>query len=166
MAEAGYPEGRGFPPLDMVWFDGPLPRKEGSYLARVWQEQLGITIRPVHVPFSEWNDLGNRPDLPAVYMICWYADFPDPDNFLRTGLPEIVRTNRRFLEKIEAARVVTDQRERLALYREADKILIEEALILPLRYTLRHFFVNPRVRKFPLTFYWKDFIVDPDRTED
>lgn len=166
MAEAGYPEGRGFPSLDMVWFDGPLPRKEGNYLARVWQEQLGITIQPVHVPFSEWNDLGKRLDLPAVYMICWFADFPDPDNFLRTGLPEIVRTNRRFFEKIEAARVLTDQHERLALYREADKILIEEALILPLRYTLRHFFVNPRVRKFPLTFYWKDFIVDPDRTED
>jgi ABC-type oligopeptide transport system substrate-binding subunit len=162
LAEAGYSEGRGFPSLDMVWFDGPLTRKEGSYLSKVWHEQLGIAVRPVYVPVSEWVDLQSRPDLPAMIMLGWYADFPDPDNFLRTGVHENVRKDRRFIEKIETARIMTDQRERLALYREADKILMEEALIIPLIYSLMHFFISPRVRKFPLTKRWKDIIVDPD----
>ena len=64
------------------------------------------------------------------------------------------------LEKIEAARIMIDQHERLALYRQADKILMEEALLVPLRYILDHFIVSPRILKFPLTLRWRDFIVD------
>jgi ABC-type oligopeptide transport system substrate-binding subunit/class 3 adenylate cyclase/tetratricopeptide (TPR) repeat protein len=166
LVEAGYPEGRSFPPLDMVWFESPINRKAGNYISQVWRDQLGINISPMYIPFSEWMDLLERPDRPAIIMKGWAADFPDPDNFLRTGLHEILRTNRRVLEKIEAARILTDQGERLTLYQEADKILIEEALIVPLAYNLGHFFISPRVRKFPLTQRWRDIIVDPDRGED
>lgn len=168
MAESGYPEGRGFPSLDMVWFDIdiPLMRKEGSYLSQVWQEQLGITIHPDYVPFNEWFDLMQHLDLPPIILYGWFADFPDPDDFLRAGLPGTIRTDRRIREINKAARVLTDQGRRLALYKEADKILMEEALVVPLIYSSGHFFISPRVRKFPLTLRWRDIIVDPDRAGD
>jgi ABC-type oligopeptide transport system substrate-binding subunit len=101
-------------------------------------------------------------DQPAIIRLSWGADYPDPDNMLRVGLPEVALSEPRIHEKIEAARVMLDQAQRLEQYREADRILIKEAFVFPLIYGTANYLVSPRVQKFPLTLHWKDFIVEPD----
>ena len=90
----------------------------------------------------------------------WGADYPDPDNFLRLGLPK--RTgwqNDVFETLIEKSRRIMDQNERLTLLWEADKILMEEALIIPLFYIGGADLVEPWVRRyFPA---WKYIILEP-----
>jgi ABC-type transport system substrate-binding protein len=70
--------------------------------------------------------------------------------------------NKDLQEFLHAARETVDQSQRLALYREADKLLIEEALVIPLAYTLGHYFVSSRVRKLPKTLLWQDIVLDLD----
>ena len=90
----------------------------------------------------------------------WGADYPDPDNFLRLGLPKWTGwQNDAFEALIEKSRRSMDQNERLTLLREADKILMEEAPIIPLIYVGGAFLVKPWVRRyFPA---WKYIIIDP-----
>jgi ABC-type oligopeptide transport system substrate-binding subunit len=55
--------------------------------------------------------------------------------------------------------------ERLKLHRQADKVLVEEAVIIPLTYHRQHMLVKPWVTKFPTSvikiWYWKDVIIEP-----
>ena len=58
-----------------------------------------------------------------------------------------------------------DQAERMRMYEEADRILVEEAPILPLHYGRSHVLVKPWVRKHPTSpqklWFWKDVIIEP-----
>ena len=53
----------------------------------------------------------------------------------------------------------------MAMYQEADRILVEEAAIMPLAYWRCHWLVKPWVRRYPVSttksWFWKDVIIDP-----
>jgi hypothetical protein len=53
----------------------------------------------------------------------------------------------------------------MKLYRQADKILVEHAVIIPLTYGRLHLLVKPWVRKLPMSpvkaWFWNDVILDP-----
>ncbi len=60
-------------------------------------------------------------------------------------------------ELVERARRLTDQAERLRLYRQADRILMEEAAIVPITYERDPLLVKPWVRRF---LDWRHTIID------
>jgi ABC-type transport system substrate-binding protein len=66
---------------------------------------------------------------------------------------------------VEKARRLTDQQRRIEIYQQADRILVEEAAILPVFYGRNSLLVKPWIRKFPLSarggWYLKDVIIDP-----
>ncbi len=90
----------------------------------------------------------------------WGADYLDPDNFLRLGLPKDTGWQHDAFEAlIERSRRSMDQNERLTLLREADNILMEEAPIIPRFYVGDLDLVKPWVRRFFPS--WKYIIIDP-----
>jgi dipeptide transport system substrate-binding protein len=63
---------------------------------------------------------------------------------------------------VERARRLTDQAERMRLYQQADRILVEEVPILPLSYERIPLLVKPWVRRFTdWTAWWKDVVIEP-----
>jgi ABC-type oligopeptide transport system substrate-binding subunit len=101
-----------------------------------------------------------EPVLPAIRFGGWEADYPDPETFLWASTRQL--NDERVQKMLNEARQTTEQEKRLALYRQADKLLIDEAIILPHTYGLGHYFVSPRVRKLPKTLRWRDIVLDPD----
>jgi len=105
-------------------------------------------------------------EAPHLWMVSWYGDYPDPDNILR--IPWWLSfggwENHIYVKLVEGARRVMDQEERMRMYREADKILVEEAVLLPLWYGRFHMLVKPWVKKLftsPLKWWsWKDIIIE------
>ena len=57
-----------------------------------------------------------------------------------------------------------NQSERMALYRQAEKILVEDAALSPLTYWRAHLLVKPWLRRFPISpfgrYSWKDIILE------
>jgi len=105
-------------------------------------------------------------DTPHVWMVGYWADYPDPDDYLRVlwWLPP--RWQHPVYDRlVEDARRVLDQKERMKLYQQADRILVEEAPALPLSYARVHMLVKPWVRKHitsPLRWwYWKHVVLEP-----
>jgi ABC-type oligopeptide transport system substrate-binding subunit len=102
-----------------------------------------------------------------LFLNGWIADYPDPDNFLRVGFPGHWTHWRHdgYARLVEEARRITDQRERLKRYQQADRILVEEAPILPLNYNRLDLLIKPWVKRYPTsplreTFY-KDVLIEP-----
>jgi ABC-type oligopeptide transport system substrate-binding subunit len=73
--------------------------------------------------------------------------------------------NEGYEQLIEEAQSLMDQGQRLQFYQQADRILIEEAAIVPFLYGRRHYLLKPWVRRFPSSglknWYWKDVIIEP-----
>lgn len=164
MAEAGYPEGRGFPEVEFL----TKPRLgEVEYLLAQWQEHLGVKLK---VTVLNWSDMLTRLEQnpPHLFRMGWAADYPDPDNFLRKGAHArewLGWHNEAYEALMERARHSTSQTERLELYRQADKILVEEAIIAPMLYSQGHIMLKPWVRKHPTSavnwHFWKDVVIEP-----
>jgi ABC-type oligopeptide transport system substrate-binding subunit/DNA-binding SARP family transcriptional activator len=163
LAEAGYPEGRGFPAFEYL-----IPRGavvvDMEFMHNQWQKNLGLTIAFEVVGFMELLErLMENP--PQLYAFSYVADYPDPDNFLRTsGFLNPTRwDNAAFNTLVDQALANSDQAERMELYRQAEEILMNEAPILPIVYGQQHLFLKPWVRSYPTSagrgIHWKDVVI-------
>jgi oligopeptide transport system substrate-binding protein len=165
MAEAGYAEGRGFPEIACLARDDPGHDLLCAHLQAEWRENLGVAIEWEEVEWAHFPDRMVR-ERPHLWMTGWWADYPDPDDYLRVQWwTSPAWRNPSYERLVEEARRVSDQEERLRMYREGDRILVEEAPLLPLTYLRFHCLVKPWVRRYrtsPLKWwFWKDVIVEP-----
>lgn len=131
LAEAGYPDGRGFPGLCGISFFPKLIEEA----PRQWREVLGIEATLAAGKPQNWR---RRECL--IYLHGWIADYPDPDNFMRqAACYEFLRHrgwhDAHYNDLVGTAARTTDRAKRLALYRQADRLLVaEQALVAPLDY--------------------------------
>ncbi len=166
LAEAGYPGGRGFPAID-AWHSYRGERQlHDAFLSAQWRDNLGISINWEPMDWPEYSRrLATNP--PHLYRMAWLADYPDPGDYLRVALhqPYSRWRNEQFEKLLETARRIPDLAERVKFYQAADRLLIEDAAILPLAHQRFDMLVKPWVRRFPVsplkTAYFKDVVIDP-----
>jgi oligopeptide transport system substrate-binding protein len=137
LAEAGYPGGRGLPTLEFwssvtneaIQREHELIRRAlGAVGARV--EFKYLTDWPA---FSKALGDGKLP----VFLYAWFADVPDPDNFLTKLFHS--RSPRNYMryqnpvvdELLGAARAAHDPLRRVELYRRAEQVIVDDAVIIP-----------------------------------
>jgi ABC-type oligopeptide transport system substrate-binding subunit/predicted Ser/Thr protein kinase len=164
LAEAGYPGGRGFPLVRLP--ASHALAADAMFLQEQWRQNLGIEISVQRKEQAAYAQDRER-ERPQMFLSGWHADYSDPDNFLRVGFPWASSGwhNEAYEKLVEDARQVADQGARMQLYEEADRIVVDEAPIVPLVYGRWHLLVKPWVRKFPTSpiklWFWKDVVLDP-----
>jgi ABC-type oligopeptide transport system substrate-binding subunit len=117
----------------------------------------------------EWAEYLDRlrKEPPHLFIMGWIADYPDPDNFLRVGLwrERAGWRNEDYIRLVEQARRTTDQRQRMSLYGQAERILVQEAAIMPLYYGRGHMLTKPWISQPPPSSNggprWKDVVIEP-----
>ncbi|MFN2120607.1 MAG: ABC transporter substrate-binding protein, partial [Anaerolineales bacterium] len=139
LAEAGFPEGRKLQPL-RLYYPAHFPDGLVSELEHQLLETLGIRLDPVEIPPNTvWWTIKDS----NLHLGGWTADYPDPDNLLRQSHYYLIPSNRgwrnlRLDELLEQAARTVDRVRRLAMYREADRILVnDEVVAVPLFYRRR-----------------------------
>jgi oligopeptide transport system substrate-binding protein len=131
-----------------------------------WRQNLGVDVNWRPLQTSRYiNKLADE----QVHLcsLAWMADYPDPVNFL--DLNDSIQMgqwhSQRFVALVDRARRETAPQQRMELYGQADKILIEEAAIMPLTYGHKHVLVKPWVKKYPISafkfWFWKDVVIEP-----
>lgn len=127
LAEAGYPDGKGFPKVDL-WvktYEDALP-KTAEMVQEMLKKNLGITIqiRPVESKFFNSSMGEGQIDFGIQN---WQYDYVDPSNFLNVWHPSMGRhkdwNNKEFNALIEKAQSWPNAAERFALYGKADSVL-------------------------------------------
>ena len=154
LAEAGYPEGRGLPPLSIwatVKLDPEHPRIVRALAA------VGVTAEFRYVTdwprFSRMLTEGQFP----VFQYAWFADVPDPDNFLfklfhsksprnYTGYANLLLD-----ALLVQARNESDGQRRVDLYRRAEQLVMNDAVVIPFfHYTYERVF-QPYVKSIEVS---------------
>jgi ABC-type oligopeptide transport system substrate-binding subunit len=135
--EAGIDIGQDFPRLDFVLLsDSKWFRRIAKNVADQINQVLGFQFK-FHSPKSHE---GNEDYKRHIYVFSWVADYPDPDNILRqaltlTGTYKLGWQNATYDQVIKSAARTEDRVKRLAMYRQADRILVcEDVVILPIHY--------------------------------
>jgi oligopeptide transport system substrate-binding protein len=155
LAEAGYPGGEGFPAVTVMHNTSETGRAIVEAMQAMWRETLGVEVE---VTNQEWGvyleTLQNSTPLdqmPHVWRLGWCADYADQNNWLHEVFNSAEGANRlrrgcldatctqvepqMFDELTEQAGKETDPEVRKALYRDAERILVEdEAAFAPLFY--------------------------------
>lgn len=125
-------------------------------LRDVYQRDLGLTIDVIAVP---WNDFlqGLEAREYESYLLSWLADYPDPQTFVETlfrgDSPENHTTyaNPRVDALLDEAARTTDAVRRAALYRQAQQLILDDAVVLPLYFATEYTLVKPHVKGLTIT---------------
>ncbi len=155
LAEAGYPDGKGFPPVE-YYFNGASSGPASNHqkiaveLQAMWKEHLNIQVK---LKKNEWKVfLVDQESLNyQVSRSSWIGDYNDANTFLEifTSSESNNRTgwkNSQFDALIDQANRTLDGDARESLLRQAEFILLEEAPIAPVYfYKGTHMFDANRV---------------------
>ncbi len=143
LAEAGYPNGEGWPAVTLMYNTSEGHQKIAQYVQQQWSEHLGINVQLAN---QEWKVFLKTvvEDAPQVYRDGWCADYPDQNNWVLevyhpTKSPNQSKwsgpTADRFAELTEQAAAEPDPAKRKDLYFEAEKLLtVDQAVTIPLYY--------------------------------
>lgn len=142
LAEAGYPDGKGFPKVTFGLNSGAGHEPIAEALQQMWKEKLGVEVE---ILAQEWNVFQqSRKD--GVYNINrngWIGDYMDPSTFLDmfttgNGQNNAKYGNPKYDAYIEAARKETDPAKRMQIFHDAEKLMIDEdAAIAPIYFNTR-----------------------------
>jgi oligopeptide transport system substrate-binding protein len=155
LAEAGYPKGLGFPQVDALYLDNPYRNPINDYLRQQWLEVLEIESTWEVASWEEYvNRILNQP--PYISAMTWVAQYnADPSDCLQVGISHArIFTkwiNQSYDALVEQARLLTDQGERLKLFAQAERILIEEVALFPLIYGQVELLVKPYLKQISLS---------------
>ena len=80
LAEAGYPGGKGFPPVTVQTRSDTISRQQVEFFEKSMQK-IGIKV---NVGMNTWPELVNKVTKKQhqMYTMAWGADYPDAENFL------------------------------------------------------------------------------------
>jgi ABC-type transport system substrate-binding protein len=147
LAEAGYPGGRGLPPVafwSSVKFDEALREHD-----RIRRDLEAVGVRAEFHYLTDWpafSKMMAERKFP-VFLRAWYADVPDPDNFLfklfysRSPRNYMGYANPAVDSLLLGARREEDLGRRVELYRQAEELILDDAPILPVwHYTYERLF--------------------------
>ncbi len=138
LAKAGYPAGKGLPPIDL-WVNNNQKLVETAQKVQADLKAVGIPVRIRAVDFANFlqavQGTAETPGEALFYKFGWQADFPDPDAFLyqllhsRNAGPagNFARySNPKVDDLLDRARNLVRMEDRIPLYREAERIAVEE----------------------------------------
>jgi oligopeptide transport system substrate-binding protein len=153
LAEAGYPNGEGFPPIEILYNTNEGHRKIAVALQEMWKNYLNIDIKLLN---QEWK-VYLATESAGDYQISrggWIGDYVDPNNFLdmflcnggnnRTGW-----CNEEYDRLIlEVAPSQSSHEQRLKIFQQAETILLEDMPIIPVYTYTSIKLLHPSVRNF------------------
>ncbi|WP_243838796.1 peptide ABC transporter substrate-binding protein [Prosthecobacter fusiformis] len=139
LAEAGFPDGKGFPRVEYLYIPLPVERNIAIELQAMWQDTLGVTVNLTKQEQKVWLKSMRELD----YHLCrssWVGDYNDPSTFLdmfttgngnnRTGW-----ANKKYDGLIADAAREPDIARRNMVFQEAEQTLIrDEAAVIPVYY--------------------------------
>jgi peptide/nickel transport system substrate-binding protein/oligopeptide transport system substrate-binding protein len=152
LAEAGYPHGAGFPVVQLWSVSQAVSTKAGLAAYQQYLADIGVQVE-VHFAanWPAYKKMLEEGQLP-MFLLAWFADIPDPDNMLSPLLHSAAPTNRTFYRNprvdrlLEEARQALNDTQRIALYREVERLVRDDAPWILQHHDVLEYLYQPYVR--------------------
>lgn len=150
LAAAGYPDGKGFPKLQILFNTDEAHRSIAEAIQQMWKQELGIETELVNQEWKVYLDSQHRID----YDVCrggWIADYPDPYSFLSTFASwsennDTGWKNPGYDALLDQAEHTVDVKKRYDLLGQAEAILMTESPMIPIYFYTRIYLIRPSVK--------------------
>jgi ABC-type oligopeptide transport system, periplasmic component len=151
LADAGYPNGQGFPTLKMTVLDRPDKKAEAEFLVKAWKTVLGIDVS---VDAMDSRTLGQLFGTKSFELLPggFQNDYPDPENsligqFNSDGENNLWDCNDAGIDtKLKAAATETDNEKRITLLQDAETLVIGKLCgVIPLYQPDFLYLVSPEI---------------------
>jgi oligopeptide transport system substrate-binding protein len=158
----GYPAGKGAPEITLSVYNEPRPMQIAESVQQMWTN-IGLNVKLQIMQSAELFDHSEDGTL-QLWLTRWYADYPEPENFLNLHDGRLVPTkpntksypngsrwnNARYNNLFSQAIATTDETKRMELYAQTESIAAYESPMIPLFYEEHYRLLQPYVRNNPL----------------
>jgi oligopeptide transport system substrate-binding protein len=156
IADSRYGDASNLPPITLTveGYGNNIPSYLGAIIQE-WQQNLGVEISVRQLePENLIYNLKQEKD--EMFVMGWIADYPDPHNFLDilfyTGSEVNISeySNPALDALLDQAAIEQDEAVRLAMYQQAEQLVVDEAPCLPLFHGANYILVEPYVKSYEL----------------
>jgi oligopeptide transport system substrate-binding protein len=149
LAEAGYPGGKGCPPIEILFNTQDAHKAIAELLQANWKRDLGIDIKTKNQEWAVYQS-DTRQLKYGLSRAGWIADYNDPNTFLDMFVTNGSNNqtgwgNARYDELIRLAGREFDPQKRMQYFHEAERILMDELPVIPLYYYASKNMIRPYV---------------------
>jgi oligopeptide transport system substrate-binding protein len=154
LAEAGYPGGRGFPAVSLLFNLVGQHGEIAQMIARQWQQNLGVTVPLEAVETNQFKPRLHSTDF-DIARASWYGDYDDVSTFTDKNLSTSANNdckwvNAEYDSLCDAATREPDVGKRLAMLSKAEGILLDEAPIIVLYYYTNRYLFHDNIKGLDL----------------
>ncbi len=152
LAEAGYPDGKGFPKAELLYNTLEKHRTIAEALQQMWRKNLGIDITLYNQEWKVYIDAQHTQNY-QFQRAGWIADYVDPHVFFDIwetggGNNDTNWGNPEYDKLLRSALDAKDDTARYEIYQKMEKILVDEMPVMPIFYYTRAKLVSPKVKGF------------------
>lgn len=138
LAEAGYPDGEGLPPIQLSFYSDDTVKKVAEAIQEMWETNLGIEVEVTSADWAVFYDSVQNGNYDVAAM-GWSADYVNPMSFLPLLVTGDV-TNTSFYSNpdydamVEKIKVEKDPAAFAQMVKEADELVSSDYPVMPLYY--------------------------------
>lgn len=150
LADAGYPNGEGFPRLEILYNTYEDHKVIAVALQQMWKKALNIDVILQNQDWKVYLASVRGMDY-QIARAGWIGDYLDPNTFLDMfvtdgGNNNTGWSNPRYDELIQMAANTASQEQRYEYFQQAEAILMDEVPIMPIYIYTRNYLVHPSVK--------------------
>ncbi|MDR3276543.1 MAG: peptide ABC transporter substrate-binding protein [Treponema sp.] len=151
LADAGYPNGQGFPVVEYLYNTLESHRAIGEALQDMWTTALGVNVTLSNMDWAVFLDVRKQGDYIGAARDGWIGDYNDPVGFLDMfvsggGNNNTQYANPEFDSIIAQVKATSVQADRMRLMHQAEDILVgRDASMAPIYFYTQTYMLNPQV---------------------
>ena len=150
LAEAGFPGGKGFPTLEVLYNDSEALKKIAAAIQQMWNKNLGVQVVLRNTEWKVYLDLVQKGKF-DIARRAYFGEYLDPESFLSlftsdSGFNSGGWASEEFDRLIAASDRENDSAKRLALLGRAERLLVDEASLIPLYSGVGHNLMKPFIK--------------------
>ena len=151
LAEAGYPDGEGFPVVEYLYNTSEAHKAVAEALQFMWEDVLGVTVTLNNQEWVSFIDSRKKGDY-SIARHGWIADYNDPMTFIDMwetggGNNDAKYSNADYDALLDQIRGTMDQGERMKLMHEAEDLVIgQDYGVCPLYFYTQKYMLSDGIK--------------------
>lgn len=151
LAEAGYPNGEGFPEMELQYNTDEQHQKVATAIQQMWNKELNIKVRLQNKDWKVYLDDENTGNF-DISRGGWIGDYVDPNTFLDLWISGSDLNRTRWANAtyddlvLQQAPVKKTREERFEIFYQAESLMMEDMPFIPIYTYSAHHFKHQAIR--------------------
>ena len=150
LAEAGYPDGKGMPSVDILFNTSESHRTIAEAIQQMWKTRLGVNATIQNQEWKVYLDTTQTLNY-QISRAGWIGDFNDPHTFLDMwvtggGNNQTGWSNAEYDRLLRSALASKTEADRMEVYQKLEAILADEVPVIPIYFYTRIYAISPKVK--------------------